>query len=70
MCDEPFSFTVQRTQRYSHGVQQCNKALAGLMSIMSASNPRALISALLCCQIFISIEQVQDHYSEMVKHVI
>ena len=70
MCDEPFSATVQRTQRYSHGVQQYNKALAGLMSIMSASNPRALISALLCCLIFISIEQVQGHYSEMIKHVI
>ena len=52
-----------------HGLQQYNMALSGLASKLSfpGSNAR---SALLCCQVFISIEQARENYAVMGQHII
>ena len=45
-------------------------ALGGLASNLSSPGSSRLKSALLCCQIFISIEQVQKNYAAMAQHII
>ena len=45
-------------------------ALTGLASNLSSPGSKALKSALLCCQIFISIEQVRGNYAAMAQHII
>lgn len=55
---------------FSYGLQQYNMALGGLVFNMSSPSSSTLKSAILCCQIFISIEQVQKNYSAMAQHVI
>ncbi|KAL3961154.1 hypothetical protein ACCO45_006271 [Purpureocillium lilacinum] len=44
--------------------------LGGLASNLSSPGSNALKSALLCCQIFISIEQVRGNYGTMAQHII
>lgn len=55
---------------YDYGVQQYCMALGGLASNLSSPGSNALKSALLCCQIFISIEQVRGNYGTMAQHII
>lgn len=55
---------------YDHGLQQYCVALGGLASKLSSPDPEGLKSALLCCQIFISIEQVRGNYAAMAQHMI
>lgn len=45
-------------------------ALGGLASSLSCPSPNGLKSALLCCQIFISIEQVRKDYAAMAQHIV
>ncbi|KAL8787256.1 MAG: hypothetical protein Q9195_007866 [Heterodermia aff. obscurata] len=60
----------QQTPSYDYGLQQYCMALGGLASNLSSPDSNRLKSALLCCQIFISIEQVQRNYAAMAQHII
>ncbi|CAK7221270.1 hypothetical protein SCUCBS95973_004437 [Sporothrix curviconia] len=70
---------------YGYGLQQYCLALGGLASTLSSvdsSKPGAananssttdrngIRSALLCCQVFISIEQVRSNFAAMAQHII
>lgn len=45
-------------------------ALGGLASDLSSTGSYSVRSALLCCQIFVSIEQVRKNYGTMAQHII
>lgn len=56
---------------YDYGLQQYCAALKGLASnLASPLGSKGLKSALLCCQIFISIEQVRWNFTAMAQHII
>jgi hypothetical protein len=59
-----------QTPNYHYGLQQYNMALRGLASNLSSPSSNGLKSALLCCQIFISIEQLRKNYAAMAQHII
>ncbi|KAF2791312.1 hypothetical protein K505DRAFT_280990 [Melanomma pulvis-pyrius CBS 109.77] len=61
---------AQQTPSYDYGLQQYCMALGGLASNLSSPSSNGLKSALLCCQIFISIEQVRGNYAAMAQHII
>ncbi|KAJ5123147.1 hypothetical protein N7448_009244 [Penicillium atrosanguineum] len=61
---------AQQTPSYSYGLQQYCMALGGLASNLSSLGSNGLKSALLCCQIFISIEQVRENYAAMAQHIV
>jgi hypothetical protein len=61
---------AQQTLRYDYGLQQYCMALGGLAADLSEPGANKLKSALLCCQMFISIEQVQGNYAGMARHLI
>ncbi|KAF2492476.1 hypothetical protein BU16DRAFT_467514 [Lophium mytilinum] len=61
---------AQQTASYHYGLQQYGVALRGLVSSLSPPSSNGLKSALLCCQIFISIEQVRKNYAAMAQHII
>jgi hypothetical protein len=65
-----FAPITPSTPRYDYGLQQYCKALSGLASHLSVPGPARLKSALLCCQLFFSIEQVQGHSAGMARHLI
>ncbi|KAF2822401.1 hypothetical protein CC86DRAFT_300457 [Ophiobolus disseminans] len=66
-----FSVSVsQQPQPYDHGLQQYCIALRGLASNLSYPGSNRVKSALLCCQVFISIEQVRGNYATMAQHLI
>lgn len=67
--DGPTSVT-QQTPSYYYGLQQYSMALRGLADKLASPGPDRLKSALLCCQIFISIEQVRMNYAAMAQHII
>lgn len=67
--DFPASVALQ-TPCYNYGLQQYCTALGGLASNLSFPGSDGLKSALLCCQIFISIEQVRGNYAAMAQHII
>lgn len=67
--DDPASVT-QQTRSHYYGLQQYNMALGGLASKLSSQASDGLRSALLCCQIFISIEQVRKNYAAMGQHIV
>ena len=67
--DVPTSF-AQQSPSYDYGLQQYCMALEGLASNLSSPGFHGLKSALLCCQIFISIEQVRGNYAAMAQHII
>ncbi|KAF2467773.1 uncharacterized protein BDR25DRAFT_291112 [Lindgomyces ingoldianus] len=67
--DVPAS-VAQRAPGYGYGLQQYCMALGGLASNLSSPGPYRLKSALLCCQVFISIEQVRGNYASMAQHII
>lgn len=45
-------------------------ALGGLASKLTSSGSKEVKSALLCCQIFISIEQVRGNFAAMAQHMV
>lgn len=55
---------------YEYGLQQYCMALGGLASNLSSPGSNGLRSALLCCQLFISIEQVRGNFAAMAQHMI
>ena len=61
---------AEQTPSYHYGLQQYNMALGGLASNLSSPGSSGLKSALLCCQVFISIEQVRKNYAAMAQHII
>ncbi|KAK2053746.1 hypothetical protein LY76DRAFT_638853 [Colletotrichum caudatum] len=67
--DGPAS-AAQQTPGRRYGLQQYNMALRGLASNLSCPGPHGPRSALLCCQIFISIEQVRKNYAAMAQHIV
>ncbi|CAK7203825.1 hypothetical protein SEUCBS139899_006573 [Sporothrix eucalyptigena] len=65
------------TPSRDYGLQQYCIALGGLASSLSTiggalpgTHPLAIRSALLCCQVFISIEQVRGHFAAMAQHIV
>ncbi|KAG8668313.1 hypothetical protein FPOAC2_07604 [Fusarium poae] len=69
MADGPTSPEQQKLS-YNYGLQQYSKALTGLALNLSTPNPETLKSALLCCQVLISVEQVRGNFSAMGVHII
>lgn len=61
---------AQQTPSSDYGLQQYCMALGGLASNLLSLGSDGLKSALLCCQIFISIEQVRENYAVMAQHII
>lgn len=55
---------------YDYGLQEYCMALGGLASGMSSPGSNGIKSVLLCCQLFISIEQVRGNYVAMARHMI
>lgn len=69
--DFAFSSLGQKSGRdYDHGVQQYCMALGGLASKLWSPGSDEIRSALLCCQIFLSIEQVRGNYSAVAQHLV
>ena len=66
--DVPASI-AQQSPSYGYGVQQYCMALGGLASNLSSPGSEGLTSALLCCRVFISIEQVRRNYVAMAQHI-
>jgi hypothetical protein len=60
---------LQQNQSYYYGLQQYGMALGSLASKLTCSGSDELKSALLCCQIFISIEQLRGNYDTMAQHI-
>lgn len=60
---------AQQTLNHDYGLRQYCRALGGLASNLSSPDSKRLKSALYCCQIFISIEQVRKNYSAMAQHI-
>ena len=67
--DGPAS-VAQPTPSHHYGLQQYSLALGSLASNLSSPGSYELKSALLCCQVFISIEQVRKNYAAMAQHII
>ncbi|PTB35219.1 hypothetical protein M441DRAFT_74442 [Trichoderma asperellum CBS 433.97] len=64
------SSVAHNTPSYDYGLRQYCMALGGLASILSSPSPSGVNSALLCCQMFISIEQARGNYAAMAEHII
>ncbi|KAF4335380.1 transcriptional regulatory moc3 [Fusarium beomiforme] len=60
----------QQTLSYNYGLQQYSQALTSLASNLASPSPDGLKSALLCCQVLISVEQVRGNFSAMGLHII
>ncbi|KAL1896065.1 hypothetical protein Sste5346_004804 [Sporothrix stenoceras] len=65
------------TPNRDYGLQQYCMALGGLASHLSTSPSTtntapapSVRTALLCCQVFISIEQVRGHFAAMAQHIV
>lgn len=69
-CGDVPASVAQQTLGYDYGLQQYCMALRGLASNLSSPGSFEVKSALLCCQIFISIEQVRGNYAAMAQHII
>lgn len=64
------SSVAHNTPSYDYGLRQYCMALGGLAAILSSPSPSGVNSALLCCQMFISIEQARGNYAAMAEHII
>ncbi|RBA19172.1 hypothetical protein FPRO05_10101 [Fusarium proliferatum] len=60
----------QQRLSYNYGLQQYSKALTSLASNLVYPSPDSLKSALLCCQVLISVEQVRGNFSAMGLHIV
>lgn len=69
-CGDNPASVAQQTPSYDYGLQQYCMALGGLASNLSSPGSNGLKSALLCCQLFISIEQVRGNFAAMAQHII
>ena len=58
------------TASYNHGLEQYNLALRGLSEHVGEFGSQGLRSLLLCCHIFISIEQVRKNYAAFAQHLV
>ncbi|KAF5240682.1 hypothetical protein FAUST_4208 [Fusarium austroamericanum] len=69
MADGPSSPEQQKLS-YNYGLQQYSKALTGLAVNLSTPSPETLKSALICCQVLISVEQARGNFSAMGVHIV
>ncbi|RGP72357.1 transcriptional regulatory moc3 [Fusarium longipes] len=69
LTESPSSPEQQRLS-YNYGLGQYSKALTGLASNLSSPSPKMIKSALLCCQVLISVEQVRGNFSAMGVHIV
>jgi hypothetical protein len=60
---------VQHNPNHDYGLQQYCMALRTLASGLTSPSSDGLKSALLCCQIFVSIEQLRGNYATMAQHI-
>lgn len=62
----------QTTPKNDRALEQYCTSLAGVASNLAAPSPTPyhVRSTLLCCQLFISIEQVRGHFAVMAQHII
>jgi hypothetical protein len=60
----------QQTVSYNYGLEQYSKALKGLASNLTYPDIDRIKSALLCCQVLISVEQVRCNFSAMGLHIV
>ncbi|EMT72498.1 hypothetical protein NOF04DRAFT_13942 [Fusarium oxysporum II5] len=65
-----FETDEQQRLSYNFGLQQYSKALTSLASNLAYPSPDSLKSALLCCQVLISVEQVRGNFAAMGLHII
>jgi hypothetical protein len=65
-----FETDEQQRLSYNFGLQQYSKALTSLACNLAYPSPDSLKSALLCCQVLISVEQVRGNFSAMGLHII
>jgi hypothetical protein len=66
---DPTSSAGPNMSSCDYGLQQYCLALKGLASNLCSPASDGLKSALFCCQIFISIEQVRVNYPAMAQHI-
>ena len=62
------SFTIESTPKFHYGVQQYSVALGSLAHNLSNPSNSTVRSALLCCQVFISIELVRNDHAAAMQH--
>ena len=62
------SFTIHPTPKFCYGVQQYSVALGSLAHNLLNPSSSTLKSALLCCQLFISIELVRNDHAAAMLH--
>ena len=62
------SFTIETTPKFYYGVQQYSVALGSLANNLSNPSYSTVRSALLCCQLFISIELVRNDHAAAMQH--
>lgn len=55
---------------YNVGTQDYCAALKAIATNLSSQDPHAIRSALLCCQVFISIEQTRQNFAVMAQHMV
>lgn len=67
--DDPDS-TVRHTSGHKHGLQQYHRSLGGLAASLCCPTTSTLTSALLCCQVFIGIEQIRKDHTARTQHII
>lgn len=60
---------AQTTPSSRRALEQYCTSLAGVASNLESSNPYQVRSTLLCCQLFISIEQVRGNFGTMAQHI-
>jgi hypothetical protein len=68
----PAATIAQQYAGSSHdvGTQDYCTALKSVATNLSSQGPHAIKSALLCCQIFISIEQTRQNFAVMAQHMV
>ncbi|KAF5660691.1 transcriptional regulator [Fusarium heterosporum] len=68
--DDSTVTSEQQTLSYNYGLEHYSKALTGLASNLAYPDSGRLKSALLCCQVLISVEQVRGNFTAMGLHII
>ena len=65
---EDVPFVIRPTPKFCYGVQQYSIALGSLARNLSNPSCSTLKSAILCCQVFISIELIRNDHAAATQH--
>ena len=65
-----YNIRAESTASFRQGLQHYNKAVTSLVGKLSYVDRSSVESALLCCQLFISIEVLQKNFASAVQHFI